>query len=294
MKYSIRKDGITQSMMGEVMLCPARLSFITNLWSPKGIYKNTAFGTLFHSLIDEMVKAKWKLSKEKLDILITNHSFHKTIDCEYAEYMRAVASVLAPLYIQFYKDDAKLCKEETPEMEFDLIFEGFRLKGKVDSIYKVGKNVYVFRETKTKSRIEDDSIELQLHDDWQTMFYANALHAIGKSPAYMIYDIIRFPQRKAGDLHAFCIDLKKDILKRPEYFFQRIQVDITEEQILLFRKELLLKLRYVEDIADGKFPIWKNQCACFGTFKCGFAEACKKGDFSCMVKKKKLFEELHK
>lgn len=275
MPYSITKDGITQSLLSMFMTCPKQFDYATKLYTTEGLYRNTAFGSFWHALQDKSAT-------------IDGYKFHKIISAEEAEYMRAVASVMIPLHASYYaKSDARYSQRK-PEFEFDVLFNGIRLRGKIDETFTFNKKLW-FREVKTKSRYNIEDIELNLHQDWQTTFYALALKLITGKAHNLLYDVIRYPKRKFTSLKDFCDKLSKEVQADPAYYFQQRIIEISDEAIDEFAQELDEKLMFMR--AGIK---WKNQCACLAGYGCDYLASCKTGDMSGLIRKQRVFEELSK
>ena len=128
-----------------------------------------------------------------------------------------------------------------------------------------------------------------LADDWQILWYALALFTQYGHAYNCLYDVVRFPQRKVSSLSQYKKDLEKEIRKDPSYFFQQIEVEISIDKIKQFEAELILKMDFLHSGLT-----WKNQCACFAGYGCSYFDACKSNDYSNLIKKKRVFEELSK
>lgn len=269
MKYDFIKDGITQSLMANYMLCPQK--YENSIQWKEAFQSNTIFGTFGHKMLEQIYLGK------KAEIF--NYQFPKEVKQEEQEYMRAVGEILIDEYLHYYgKEKIK------PEILFDTNLEGFKLKGKIDGI----KGNYLF-ETKFKTQIVEDKLQERLILDWQTNFYLVVYHCLtGKYLDGVIYNVIRYPKRSTkGNMKTFCDSLQTEIREKPEYFFYRYQTEFSKEHIEQFEIDLITKLARIK----GQ-NIIKNQCACDLYGGCSFVKLCAKGDTDGLVKRKVMFEEL--
>jgi hypothetical protein len=282
MKYSLKKDGITQGLFSQFALCPRAAQFSTQGYVDPGIFKNTAFGSFWHALVEYAIKNE----AENIEWFIDNYKFDRRAALDNEEELREIAATLWPAYCEYYSLQHKYYHKRQPEVQFDFLTNsGYRIRGKIDEVFEWA-NLPVFRETKTKSRIDEDAIKTQINEDFQTLWYSWAIqetriHYTGDLT--LLYDVVRFPQRA---------DVVKDIRKRPEYYFMRYQVSIEKERSREFGNFISDHLYHIEKIMEkSDWP--KNLCACNQGFGgCSYAKACKCGDFSTLVKKRKIFEEL--
>jgi hypothetical protein len=291
-KYSLVKDGITQSLLATYIQCPKKFLYSINLWAEPE-KKSTQFGSFFHHILETIYSEKICQQKNlsaAITICIDAYQFPKVIKTDEAEYMRAVASVLAPFYFKLYAKDFDY--EITTEYKFEAPLGNLaKLRGMVDGIFGTpDTGDYILLETKTKSQIPEERIEGKLSLDWQTLFYSMAARIIfGKPPKKIIYNVVRYPQRKIKTtVQDFCAELLKDVTAKPDYYFMRWETSFTNMELDKFQEEIS---SYIMDIStDTKFR--RNLSACDSLYPCPYIQACITGKPEGLRKKKVLFEEL--
>ena len=273
-KYSLMRDGITQSLFQNYMACPKKFSLVT-----AGVGKPTKMvmelGSAGHKALETLGKEKYIVDK--------------SISKEEQLQIEACVKAIYPAYAAHYaKEDAGW--KNNPEMVFDALLEGTRIRGKIDNVLH-GKNSVMLRETKFKARISEDSLDRGLALDFQSLFYVLAYWLqTGVRPSGVQYDVVRYPTIKFGmtpkDIYdAVILGTKKE----PERWFYRWETAFTEQDILTFKGELVQKLK---ELRERK--IWyRNECACNGAFKCDFIDYCAAGNLTGLVKRE-LFSELNK
>ena len=281
--YSLKRHGITQSLLATYLMCPRRFWYAINLYAGS-VSKAMQFGTLMHAVVEEWYRSNG--SDKASCAVIENFKFDKIIKVDDAEYMRAVASALAPTYFDIYKGDIK--RNVEPEFALDTLHpSGLRVRGKIDGI--VGKELLL--ETKTKGRISEGGIERRMSIDYQTLFYIMGYRMqTGALLSGVVYNVIRFPQRAIkGDLKKFTDDLTKDVAKKPDDYFMRWETAFSRSDIDEFESEFFRNIERVR--AEVHFD--RNLCACEAPYPCTYINACASGgDTSSLRKKKVLFEEL--
>ena len=273
--FSLLKDGITQSLLQDYMMCPTRYRLSTELWAgPESEAMRT--GSMAHDIIDKVRKGA--------DVNSVLKSIPIPKSGEIAKHMIAVTilSATIPGYLKRYP----VSKEKIIETEhlFDVKLGGFRLRGKIDSIRKSN----TIGEMKFRGRISED-LEVRLALDWQSLFYLSAMYLETKKfHLKVFYDVIRVSGMKDCDLKSLYDKIQADIAVRPEYYYYRYESEFTESDILAFIDELKAKLT---ELWERK-RWWKNQCACNAPYPCAFQGMCASGDTSGLIRKKQMFEEL--
>jgi hypothetical protein len=201
--------------------------------------------------------------------------------------MRVCGQVLMERYIKRYKKEVI-----SPEMKFEtnLTTNSFtvKLRGKKDGAFKRGTDTFLL-ETKTKSNISEEGLQNQLVLDWQSLLYVLA-HYLEHNvlPVGVVYNVIRFPQRKPKDLGVFAIELGKEIDSKPDYYFMRWETQYTAEDIEHFKNELICKLWELKD----RVVFYRNECSCGMYGGCPYLDFCATGSTRGLRKSKVLFEEL--
>ena len=274
-KYSVSKDGITQSLLRAYMECPRKFQLITSeLGTPTRMPME--LGSAGHKALETNGKEKYVVDKV----------ISKEEQLQIEAYVRAIHPAYKAHYAQ---------SDEALGIEHELVFDtplcGIRLRGKIDGILNLDNGDVVILETKFKSRISEDALDRSLAVDWQSLFYVLAFWLqTGVRPVAVQYDVVRYPTIKFGMTPKEVYDATvAGTKKEPERWFYRWETGFSEEDIVSFRIELQQKIKELTE----RTVYYRNECACAGTFKCDFLDWCAAGDKSKLVTKK-LFSELSK
>ena len=300
--YSLEKDGTTQSLLnGAYCACTQAAAFYLDGWRSVGTKASLSFGSLIHKGLEDwygagMVEVNWEAWLEAYSV--TQRA--KGADAAATEMDCALAGAVLPAYCERYaKEDSK--KEWIGvESKFDVRWNGYRLRGMCDGLFKSGKKrkTIALFETKTKGRIEVGAIEDALAYDFQNQFYMEANEAglgIPDAIKRVLYNIIRRPGQKLGkneSLADFQARIAADIKKRPEHYFIRYEISYPQAERKKFREELLMKLQEFEAWLKGERPTYRNQGSCQRLWKCSYISACASGTMAGYDQKGRLFEEL--
>lgn len=172
-----------------------------------------------------------------------------------------------------------------------------RLRGKRDGRFRSKKSgqVWLF-ETKTKGRINEDSIMDRLNFDLQTMLYLWTMwKEFDVFPGGVTYNILRKPQlkmKKGENLKQFVARIAKDIEDRPDFYFMRYQSSITQQDLKKWEAEFKVQLRRLFLWSRGD-ENYKNSSACsMGGVNCQFLSVCSRNDRTHFTRKVTPFPEL--
>tara|TARA_R110000803_G_scaffold3285_3_gene11190 strand:- start:1708 stop:2874 length:1167 start_codon:yes stop_codon:yes gene_type:complete len=169
------KDGVTNSLLTRFSCCRERfrLYAVEGLREDEGYKDAIEWGNFWHEAEEALARGiDWKrvLSKYQNTLRSQYGSSH---DAEIRRDYRAV-STMFPLYIDHWKDHGEQKKMQSifQEASFRVPYNGIVLRGKWDSVYRVGKskNIYLM-EHKTKGRIDEHAILKTLSANQQTMIY---------------------------------------------------------------------------------------------------------------------------
>ena len=330
-------DGLTQSILGSFVHCRTQAKYKLQGWQAEGTKEGLMFGALFHFLLEHYYKRiragkvkkpsrvwvedkieKWRVKELKKDGTI-------------AQTLEVVAAQAYPTfigYVDHWTEDADpklwLELEGVFEVDFeapDMLTSPQKLRGMFDGLQAVRsrkkrkkgkkkrKRTLRLFETKTKSQIES-RLEAALAFNFQNLFYLTALNILltkrGKKPCTkVLYNIVRRPGFKlgknTGSPAALEKKIKDDIKKRPEHYFQRIELSYTLKEQERFQKELARKIQgfrtwwgFVQAGADqkGMAGTYRNELACMGKWYCAFIDACGSGEMHGYQQSGKLFAEL--
>jgi hypothetical protein len=220
-----------------------------------------------------------------------------------------IAEAVLPAYFRFWEKDFKV-KWNQPEKEFmhpytvEHLFTRKKIKtflrGKIDASFREGKsNRPNLFETKTKSRI-GESGESNLTDilphEMQVGLYLQMIEIIYKQvPESLLYNIVRRPgvkPKKNESLQKFAQRIAADVKKRPDYYFLRLRMTVTSQD--LFRRKQELDDTIAEFIMwwRGEIGHYKNSDYCENKYgACGYLPICGRGDFSRHYRKQEILTQ---
>lgn len=312
-KYNIEKDGITQGLLANWMDCRVKALYFLQGWSPKSPNMALTYGSVVHEVIgnvyEDIMNKKLKdmpskqqtmkyISRvEKLWIAENPRADKKTR--EFMELALLIAEATMPAYFDYWHKDIKDFKWQELENEFYLPFalpDGRKthLRGKLDGVYKSPK--LWLMENKTKSRLDESTLVDYLPFELQVMFYILSLILKGNGiPKGVLYNIIRrtaLKQGKKESMPQFAKRCSEDIIKRPDFYFIRLEVSIGQDDLEMFSKELFAMIKDFYDWYEGKIGHYRRSGACEGKYgRCDYLGACN-GRFNALTKRKQVFNEL--
>jgi hypothetical protein len=303
--YNLKKDGITASMLQSYLNCRQRFLIDINRYSSID-QKVFFYGSLFHNMTELIYSNNGDV---KISIVVNQciddmRKENKLIGIkeEEIEKFKGIATILGEAYLKHYKKDFRQDYQFFPEEEFDIKFNEYRLKGKIDLRYTKFNKIGLM-EHKNYAQISEDIMPDLLSFNFQVLFYI-----LATSLTYNIvtieffYNINRTPMYKQSDkesLKDFLNRFASEVKKKPEHFFKRYPLIFTKEKIELFKKELLIILKEVDNlIYTNKVineSIYRNQTACeYRKYRCSYLESCANGFLINCQQKKRLFMELSK
>lgn len=294
-------DGITQSMLQDWMACRVRSRNVLQLWE-SGIEREAlAFGSLFHGILERYYDCR--INGEEFDYEAWERKWRKkhaprAKDAQVLERHLAMASVMFAEYKKHWKksDDDKTWV--IMEGIFDSQWNGFRLRGRRDGIFRDRKKFPWLLETKTASGLADDTIEAKLALDFQNLFYITTYEAeTGERLAGVLYNIAVKPGHKLLPKETsrdYMDKIEAAIRENPKKYFHRFEAAYTERQKAEFREELKWILdAFAEWLESGMTKdTWKNRGSCITKWTCEFLGACSQGKMSGYKQTRELFREL--
>lgn len=304
--YSLGKVGCTQSLACKFKQCPRQFLFAINRWHSKTGQEKSAIGNIVHAVLSIIYKKgdpstflhnlQVEINKE---IDFTNKEKYCFINRQQMDYFKTVAHCVIMNYIKFYANDFKLAFFTEIEKEFAVIINGILWRGKRDGehIVKKDKSLWI-REIKNRSRINECNIMQGLQFDFQSNLYCVSRDSGKEITSGFIYDMIRTPQskpKKDETMASFFQRLNDDIESRPEYYFMRFEVPLTNIDKKDFNEELYYLNKYMISYLQTTLFIYniKNSFSCIdGTFVCEYLDACTTGNLNNYYQSKKIFNEL--
>jgi len=303
--YSYERDGITQSLFEMYMQCPRKFAIRTLGWdtTAKFAMQRGAFGhkAIENFRIDREHNRK-SISKEKycqewFEKSFKKYKFQKGLTKNQEECIRGAFAAIMPAYVITYFDsDGKY--KFSPEYIFDIVVEGVRIRGKIDSFVQSITNSQDagLLETKFKSRISENDLDISLALDWQSLVYLWAMvkNTIGEDPLFVDYDVVRFPSVK-DDQKPFELykSISESIKKEPEHWFKRWRTNFSRQDIDVFRKGMWLKLKEFRQRFEQKGSWYRNECNCQTRYGvCPYMKLCSTGNATGLIRQP-LFTELN-
>lgn len=291
-KYTI-SDGITQSMLSTFLTCREKSRLILNRFQALGAdYYSFYRGDLIHSFLEEWYtlepadKPNYTVT-DVLDFcyewLVKNNRLEET-DELHAIYDTSL--LLMEYYVKFWEERDSHFKWIALEKVFDVMWKGYRLRGKIDGIVEINGGIFIV-ETKSKAQIDEDGILDALAFDFQNLFYLTVLNeCLGINARGVIYNIIRWPSLRKKKLD-------EDLPARIPHYYKRFQVSYTSSGVQRFKAELHSKLMDFDLWVAGTNPNYRNESACFkGNMKCEFLKLCSTNSLIGYKQDRTLFREL--
>jgi len=304
--FSITADGqgLTQGLIMCYLKCRREFMLRLNEWGKESKKITFANGSITHDSLD-MIYTHYK-STGKPPSLLSIKAFINGYDTANPSWLgaghkeeipkiKAVAYVVVTEYMRYYRKDFETMEIIGAENVFDVIWKGYRLRGKKDLRFRIAGKKWLI-ETKTMARIDESEIEDKISFDFQSQFYTHAEEVEYKETVCgVIYNVVRNPGHKVGKdetLKAFTGRLRKAVRKDPAHFFKRWSIPYTDADKKEFKKELLYKLDEIKMLLQGKIHVYRNEKNCVTRFQCSFLRACASGKLVGYTKTNKLFCEL--
>ena len=319
--YDMQKDGITQSLIAMWLTCREKAKLYLTGWDSKYHKEALIDGNIGHACLERA----YTLIREKRMTRPPSHRLSVAIvsrveDQWYAENAKpsaearemvekacATMEVMLPLYFDYWSKDFKQKEWMSLEEKFTLPLlitsrDGEKVavpaRGKKDGTFKTSRGVWLF-ETKFKAQISEEGIAETLSFETQVMLYLLQTWKSGKQfilPKGCLYNIVRRAslRRKVKEtIPEFAARVKKDVEKRPDFYFIRMESPLALQDMKNFEREIIRLVGDMWDWWSGLAPHYKNTYACIGKLgKCQYLPVCSRGDFGTLAKRKVVFKEL--
>lgn len=262
--YDPERDGVTFSLLSGWRQCREMARLNLRGVTSRGEGLALVYGTLVHAALQSVYESakrkKFVGVPPKEFVLFTlkylDDVFHKenprasAQTLQHAEFSMLLAEATLPFYFQYWKKDFTDMTWLGLEDEFRIPKSVTLRDGRVINTFMRGKKDGVFREhghlklfeTKTKSRIDEPTIADVLPHELQVMLYMWAMWKLYKEmPAGVRYNIIRRPglrQKTRESLAEFASRCAADIRARPDFYFIRMDMDITPADMVRFEDEM--------------------------------------------------------
>lgn len=314
--YSYERDGITQSLLGTFMQCRQKAYWQLQGWASPHTSGGLTYGTIIHYALEKVYglieKGKLTTVPSEKQIKIFLKETEKTWYVEnprpnrYAienlEISLLIAEQTLPVYFDYWrKEDFTTIKWRALEQQFAIPYsvpDGRTtiIRGKKDGVF--GNPSIKLFETKTKSMFNEDDLVDTLWFELQVNLYTWAMKKIYKQvPKGILYNIIRRAGLRRGateTLKSFAVRVGKDIAKRPEFYFVRMEIRVDANQMIKFEKELeAMVIDFMNWYDEKEKKTYKNTHACIDKYgRCQFLGLCSEGNFNLYTKRKTVFNEL--
>lgn len=307
-KYDPYKNGVSQGLLATFMRCREEAkNFLLGLEQIKAS-SPMQFGSIAHRVL-ELVYLNFKTSPKEPEVLQVLSKVLKEFrkeegqalspeGLENLETNAAILEAVLPEYFKFYKKEfgASMWLELEKVFNAPSPVNGVNLVGRIDGAFNRRKELWLF-ESKTKGRIEEESLTDSLAFDFQTSLYQYVLRGkYGKVPSGVLYNIIRRPGqrlKKEENLKQFTARILEEIKAQPDYYFIRYEISAPQTEALRFEKELTTILKEFLSWWKGEIETYRNTSSCIQRYgPCRFLPLCASGDKTMYRKREHIFPEL--
>lgn len=294
-------QGITQSIITTWLKCREAARYMLHCWEPVAPREALLFGSFFHWLCEvnyELIRKEQNVFEfAGLGERWMEKVGYKIATPNLAEKMLAMAEALYDPYWETWLDDDLSREWVAVEGTFDVMWNGFRLRGMRDGLFRDKKGRPWLLETKTKGQMEN-ALEDALGLDIQNLFYiTTAEQELQEKVQGVIYNCIVKPRIQLGTktnptIVEWSQAISTDIASQPQKYFHRFEVTYTEKQKKVFREDLENYLTEFAQWLDGKVLHYKNRTSCISRWPCEWIQACTSSSMAGYGQTAVLFGEL--
>lgn len=326
--WDLHRDGVTQGALANWLLCPvkAHLRLHRGLML-EGSKQAIEFGNVIHrnlemtyqwyanlvavhgqsipSIYDVGNQALYHLELQEREALQqVSLALGST---RMADEMELVYGMAVPILESYYAQwpiDFKDREWVSLEKEFDLEYNvpltaDVRLRGKIDGVFrqsKGAKSLWLV-DHKSKARFDENVTVQRLNIDLQMGIYCWAVQQLyGEPIGGFIYNMIRRPQlrQKQGETrYAFLDRIRQDVHARPEWYFIRMEVALTERDHMMYAQNLARIMRAFYEWSIGEGPHYMNTVSCHnGMYACEYLPICSGEGDGNFIRREQVFPEL--
>lgn len=322
MKYSIKKHGVTQSLLNMWRECPTKARTYLAGWSAQEAKASfpLVFGNDFHAGMEKILEhiseaeddarrlTAIKHSKAILEREVFSDEDREGLAIKFPEeyeHSAYLSEIMVPRFFDEYKnlfigEGAYKVVQLEEEFKGDYFGLNFPVRGKIDGVLEDKNGNLWILEHKTKSRFDMGTLLSLIPRDLQVIMYMNFVkQKYGKQPVGVLYNVVRrhsLRRKVSESLVDFMQRVSDDVDARRDHYFQMAEIYISETQFKFQLEKLRLELA-----AFGKWarkrkindPQHTSQCeAVYGA--CPYMHFCNSmcKDFSTLEKRAKLFPEL--
>jgi hypothetical protein len=291
MIWDLYRDGVTCSFMTKFLTCKeqCRLHYAEG-WRSIKSSKPIEFGNCIHWCLAEIFSNGFDGAQIPKVIKKYDKYWNTKVPNPtqfQLDQQNEVYKLSLPVLLGYFKKWPAEDKKDWEMVEevFDVEMLGIRLRGRIDGAIKKGKGLYLF-ETKTKSRIDEETIVRMLPVDLQVMTYMTAIRKItGRTPKGVIYNLIRRPglyQRKTESENEYYKRVHADVMSRIGHYYMQFIMRITAKELNHFEKHVLGPIiDNIKKWEDGGRQSYVNPVALLGQYgKCDLFDPLVDGNFS--------------
>ncbi len=318
--YDMQRDGVTQSLIAMWLTCREKAKLYLEGWDSKYHKEALIDGNIGHAVLEvayteiknRRLKGIPSVQKTRLYVDTVEHQWYlenprpSSEAREMVDKACAVIEVMLPLYFDFWNKDFTQKRWVSLEEKFRMPLEigvgnnrvMVPMMGKKDGTFETSKGIWLF-ETKFKAMIDEAGMSETLSFETQVMLYLTQTWgslAGRQVPRGCLYNVIRRPGNKRRikeSIPEFAKRLKKDVEKRPDFYFTRLQSPTTLTELSKFKAELESIVLDMYRWWRGAAPHYKNTYSCIGKYgKCQYLPVCSRGDYGTLAKRKAVFKEL--
>jgi len=324
-KWNIYKHGLTQSMISNFRKCERKFRLSVDGLASMADGTALVYGSVFHTALDicqniirntpdeeEVIIDYAKVMEELIQNYADEYNNANPEAKESYELSYGWTEITLPRYFKHWKQDFfGDTKKEFVEIEeeFCVNFQScispervVPLRGKRDGLVREGGQLWLW-ENKTKGTWNEYNLAQIVERDLQNNTYILSAELSGKNVKGIIYNIIRRPQlrrTKKESMKEYLDRCAIDIDSRPEFYFLRLQVDVSEHQRTTFKAQMarqvaLMELWYSNIYLKSPFLDIENTNECDSVYgACTYLGLCSSGlkEFQGLRVKDEMFSEL--
>jgi hypothetical protein len=283
-------EGFTQSEFSE-MSCFQRWNNRYNqlLVKPGEIQFPFSVGSIFHDAMEQFYLTKGER------VHVATLQFKETdvpslVDIQKKDYWNHVIPAMVEAYMIYYKADPIKYDILHVEKELDVVYRGFRLRGKIDLKVRETDGIWIW-DHKTMSRL-NHSVVAGWDFRFQFMFYI-WLMSMSDSDFITGYVVngVKKPElrvKQNESLPTFAARVREDMIINPDKYFFREKYPLTKDALAHFQTEVvdpkLDKLQFIIDNPTSSLAkalmIDKNtsECQKWGGAPCAYIDLCRHGE----------------
>ncbi len=296
--WDLWDDGVNQSFIGKFLQCRYQTHLrYRKLWKSQKCSLPIEFGDYCHWLFSKLyvmqsppdANGLKKLCKEFHKEWLREHPIPSQKQKEIQERVYGMVAKVMPEYIKRWDGDwsgkYKYGNDTVRPVKW-IDLEGYHTRtytypdGKKTVLHNIfdgafydkKKKLWIF-ESKTKGRIEEETLQDGILFDTQVMLYLWIAQDVFKEkPAGVLYNVLRRPGQnwlKEDTLKSFCDRVEKDVSKvrRYDHYFKRWEFAIDYSEVLAWKKAFLDPvMQEIRMWQEGKLATYINPFALVSKF----------------------------